>query len=70
MVNIDKGVEVPKTERKSKWGETIAAMEDGDSAFFDTQKEALSLATSIRNSGAKAVTRQDGDGFRVWKQGK
>ena len=59
---IQKGVEIPG------WSKLCDAMESGDSVLLDSRDERGCLVARINSrSGYKAVTRKEGDKFRVWK---
>lgn len=68
MLNvIYKNIPVPpKSQPKGtgKWQKLAAQMKRGDSVLVE---EYSGLYSAIRNSGFKAITRQEGDVFRVWK---
>jgi hypothetical protein len=70
-MKIDKNVPIPK--RKAHWGkfsETAEAMQEGDSVFVGTFKDANTLSNSIGRKhplGKGAVRAQRDGGYRVWR---
>ena len=68
-MQIEKGVEMPKVERKSTTDAraVIAEMVVGDSVVAPTEKEANRLKRVGRESGCTMVSaRCDQGGYRVW----
>lgn len=68
---IEKEIEVPPNNAggiKGRWAKICAEMEAGDSVVVANASERSSLVIRINSQqGYKAVTRQEGAKFRVWK---
>ena len=71
---IEKGIEVPPNSAGGiggRWARICETMEAGDSVLVATVSNRTSLAQRINergyHAGYKAVTRKEGDKFRVWK---
>ena len=70
---IDKGIKIPRKRNgnTSRWADVCDLMEINDSVLVATVNNRICLATRINergyHAGYKAVTRKEGDKFRVWK---
>ena len=68
---IEKGIPIPEVTSGHRPGElttAILALEIGDS-FYYTKGRSLATMVSVlaKRKGRKFITRQEGDGARVWR---
>jgi hypothetical protein len=70
-MKIEKNIPLQeKRGRCGKFSETIEAMQEGDSVFVDTFKDAVALSNSIARKhalGKGAIRAQRDGGYRVWR---
>ena len=70
-MKIEKNVPLPtRKSGRGKFSETVDAMQEGDSVFVDTFKDAVALSNSIARKhplGKGAVRAQRDGGYRVWR---
>lgn len=70
-MKIEKNVPLPaRKSNRGKFSETVDAMQEGDSVFVDTFKDAVALSNSIARKhplGKGAVRAQRNGGYRVWR---
>jgi hypothetical protein len=64
-IKIDKNVPVARSN--SDIIPTVSQMNIGDSVFVPTRAEMSSFRSAIRYAGFKAVSRKEGNGYRIWK---
>lgn len=70
-MKIEKNVPLPARKTGcAKFSETVEAMQEGDSVFVDTFKDAAALSNSIARKhplGKGAIRAQRDGGYRVWR---
>lgn len=70
-MKIEKNIPLPERKgRCGKFSEIIEAMQEGDSVFVDTFKDAVALSNSIARKhplGKGAIRAQRDGGYRVWR---
>lgn len=70
MIKIEKGIPIPKKERKSKY--PLAEMQIGDSFLIDldgkkSEGTKTYICTSSTKLGIKTIVREIPEGLRVWR---
>tara|TARA_B100001059_G_C17708879_1_gene514325 strand:+ start:857 stop:1075 length:219 start_codon:yes stop_codon:yes gene_type:complete len=65
---IEKNIPIPRKQiKKAKWVLLVDQMDVGDSVLVTTKTERASITNAIKSQGYNAITRKEGDKFRVWR---
>lgn len=67
-IKIQKNVPMPSRQRAGKWQEVAAKMKPGDSVLVSNGTKKNGLFAAIRKSGGLAISRREGDSYRVWRK--
>lgn len=67
-IKIQKNVPMPSRQRAGKWQEVAAKMKPGDSVLVSTGTKKNGLFGAIKKSGGLAISRREGDSYRVWRK--
>jgi len=67
-IKIQKNVPMPSRQRAGKWQEVAAKMKPGDSVLVSTGTKKNGLFAAIKKSGGLAISRREGDSYRVWRK--
>lgn len=64
---IERDVPVAQHKREGRWAELACAMNPGDSVAVPTRQDAAGLWLALRRYNKRAITRKEGNGYRVWR---
>ncbi len=67
-IKIEKNVPMPSRQRAGKWQEIAAKMKPGDSVLVSNGTKKNGLFAAIKQSGGLAISRREGDSYRVWRK--
>jgi hypothetical protein len=63
-IQIDENVPTPQ---RGSWATIVKEMKLGDSVLVKTVNECRGIRQAVYTQGFKAVTRHEGNGWRIWK---